>query len=105
LKNRGVKDILILCADGFSGIKESINVAFPNNEYQRCIVQQVCNTLKYVADKDKKEFAADLKSTYHAPAEEQGHTHMLKVTEKWQKHYPNAMKSWSVNLGCYKLYI
>ena len=26
LKNRGVKDILILCADGLTGIKDSINV-------------------------------------------------------------------------------
>lgn len=97
LKNRGVRDILILCADGLSGIKESINVAFPNTEYQRCIVHQVRNTLKYVADKDKKEFAADLKTIYHAPAEEQGHVRMIEVTEKWHEHYPNAMKSWSAN--------
>ncbi|MDY4251243.1 IS256 family transposase [Clostridium sp.] len=97
LKNRGVKDILILCADGLSGIKESINVAFPNTEYQRCIVHQVRNTLKYVADKDKKKFAADLKTIYHAPSEEQGHALMLEVTERWQTHYPNAMKSWSAN--------
>ncbi len=97
LKNRGVRDILILCADGLSGIKEFINVAFPNTEYQRCIVHQVRNTLKYVADKDKKEFAADLKTIYHAPAEEQGHARMLEVTEKWHEHYPNAMKSWSAN--------
>lgn len=27
LKNRGVKDILILCADGLTGIKEAINVS------------------------------------------------------------------------------
>lgn len=97
LKNRGVRDILFLCADGLSGIKESINVAFPNTEYQRCIVHQVRNTLKYVADKDKKEFAADLKTIYHAPAEEQGHARMIEVTEKWHEHYPNAMKSWSAN--------
>lgn len=97
LKNRGVKDILILCADGLTGIKESINVAFPNTEYQRCIVHQVRNTLKYVADKDKKKFAADLKTIYHAPSEEQAHTLMLQITEKWEEHYPNAMKSWSSN--------
>lgn len=97
LKNRGVKDILILCADGLTGIKESINVAFPNTEYQRCIVHQVRNTLKYVADKDKKEFAADLKTIYHAPSEEQGQARIKDVTEKWQSHYPNAMKSWNVN--------
>ncbi|WP_316719128.1 IS256 family transposase [Terrisporobacter petrolearius] len=97
LKNRGVKDILILCADGLTGIKDSINVAFPNTEYQRCIVHQVRNTLKHVSDKDKKEFAKDLKSIYHASNEEQGHEIMLSVTEKWQNHYPNAMKSWSTN--------
>ena len=69
LKNRGVRDILILCADGLSGIKESKAAAYPNTEYQRCIVHQVRNTLKYVAEKDKKAFANDLKSIYHAPNE------------------------------------
>ena len=31
-----------------SGIKEAIAAAFPKTEYQRCIVHQVRNTLKYV---------------------------------------------------------
>ena len=66
LKNRGVKDILIICADGLSGIKEAITTAFPKTEYQRCTVHQVRNTLKYVPDKDKKAFAADLKTIYRA---------------------------------------
>ena len=38
LKNRGVKDILIICADGLTGIKEAITAAYPKTEYQRCIV-------------------------------------------------------------------
>lgn len=41
LKNRSVKDILILCAHALSGIKNSINAAFPVTEYQRCIVHQI----------------------------------------------------------------
>jgi len=97
LKNRGVKDILVLCADGLTGIKESIAVAYPQTEYQRCIVHQVRNTLKYVAEKDKKAFAADLKTIYHAPSEEAGYEQMQIVTKKWQERYPNAMKSWSAN--------
>ena len=60
LKNRGVKDILIICADGLTGIREAIQTAYPMTEYQRCIVHQVRNTLKYVSDKDHKEFAKDL---------------------------------------------
>ena len=92
LKNRGVRDILILCADGLSGIKESIAAAYPNTEYQRCIVHQVRNTLKYVAEKDKKAFANDLKSIYHAPNEESGYERMQSVTKKWQEKYPNVMR-------------
>lgn len=97
LKNRGVDDILILCADGLSGIKDSIAVAYPNTEYQRCIVHQVRNTLKHVPDKDKKLFAVDLKTIYHATTEKSGYERMIEVTEKWEDKYPHAMKSWSTN--------
>ncbi len=57
-------------------MKESINVAFPNTEYQYCIVHQVRNTLKYVSEKDKKAFATGLKKIYHAINEEQGYAVM-----------------------------
>ena len=83
LKNRGVKDILIICADGLSGIKEAIAAAFPKTEYQRCIVHQVRNTLKYVPDKDRKAFASDLKMIYHASDEEKARLALDRVTEKW----------------------
>lgn len=97
LKNRGVKDILIICADGLSGIKEAIAAAFPKTEYQRCIVHQVRNTLKYVSDKDRKKFAADLKTIYQAPTEKQALEELDRVTEKWSGKYPNSMKRWSEN--------
>jgi len=83
LKNRGVKDILVICADGLSGIKEAISAAFPNTEYQRCIVHQVRNTLKYVPDKDRKAFAKDLKTIYQAVNEEKALEALDRVTEKW----------------------
>lgn len=97
LKNRGVKDIFVLCADGLTGIADAIAAAYPMTEYQRCIVHMVRNTLKYVADKDRKEFAADLKSIYHASNEEQGLKNMKAVTEKWNARYPRSMDRWSEN--------
>ena len=97
LKNRGVRDILIVCADGLSGIKEAISSAFPNTEYQRCIVHQVRNTLKYVSYKDRKEFANDLKTIYHAINEEQALANLERTSEKWNEKYPNSMKSWFSN--------
>ena len=97
LKNRGVKDIMVICADGLSGIKEAIATAFPNTEYQRCIVHQVRNTLKYVPDKDRKEFAKDLKTIYHASTEEKAREALDMVSEKWTPKYPNSMKRWYDN--------
>lgn len=97
LKNRGVKDILLICADGLSGMKEAITAAFPKTEYQRCIVHQVRNTMKYVSDKDRKPFCADLKTIYQAPTEEKALDALEHVTEKWSEKYPNSMKSWKQN--------
>ena len=97
LKNRGVNDILLICADGLAGIKEAINTAYPQTEYQRCIVHQVRNTLKYVSEKDRKPFAADLKTIYNAPNEQKGMENLEAVTEKWSGKYPNAMKRWATN--------
>lgn len=97
LKNRGVKDILIICADGLAGIKEAITAAFPKTEYQRCIVHQVRNTLKYVPDKDRKAFTADLKTIYHASDEEKARQALDRVCAKWTEKYPNSMKRWYDN--------
>lgn len=81
MKNRGEKDILIICADGLSGIKEAITAAYPKTEYQRCIVHQVRNTMKYVADKDRKPFCADFITIYQAPTEEKALETLEWVTE------------------------
>ena len=97
LKNRGVKDILILCADGLTGIKEAIAAAYPNTEYQRCLVHQVRNTLQYVSDKDRKTFAADLKTIYNAPSEKEGREALDRVSETWEPKYPRSMKRWYDN--------
>ena len=97
LKNRGVKDILVICADGLSEMKEAVAAAYPQTELQRCIVHQVRNTLKYVGEKNKKEFAKDLKTIYQAPSEKAALEPLERVTAKWETDYPNAMKSWHTN--------
>ena len=97
LKNRGVKDMMILCADGWRGIQEAVTTAFPKTEYQRCIVHMVRNTLKHVYYKDMKPFATDLKTIYYAESEKAGRTALDKVSKKWGQKYPYAMKRWYDN--------
>ena len=62
LKQRGVKDILIMCSDNLTDIKEAINAAFLNTIQQRCIVHMIRNSVKFVSYKDLRVFCNDLKS-------------------------------------------
>jgi putative transposase len=54
----------------------------------------VRNTLKYVPDKRRKAFVADLKTIYQAADEKKA---LGWVTEKWTHKYPSSMKRWKDN--------
>ena len=97
LKNRGVKDILIMCSDGLTGIKDAITAAFPNTVHQRCIVHMIRNSVKFVYYKDMKPFCNDLKTIYTAINEQEGYNQLQEVKKKWGDKYPSALKSWEDN--------
>lgn len=97
LKARGLQDILIACVDGLKGFPEAIASIFPKAEIQLCIVHQIRNSLRYVAEKDKKPFMADLKPVYQAVSEEQGYESLQLLEEKWGEKYPVPIHSWYHN--------
>lgn len=96
LKNRGVKDILLLCADGLSGLKEAIGAVFPMVEFQRCIVHMIRNTVAYVSYKDRKELCSDLKKIYTAADADAGYENLLELQEKWEKRKV-SLDNWANN--------
>jgi len=94
LQNRGVEDILIASVDGLKGFPEAINAVFPQTEVQLCIVHQIRNSLKYVASKNQKQFAGELKKVYQAFTKEEAELELDKLEEKWGKKYPIIFESW-----------
>ena len=94
LQNRGVQDILIASVDGLKGFPEAINAVFPQTEVQLCIVHQIRNSLKYVASKNQKQFAGELKKVYQAFTKEEAELELDKLEEKWGKKYPIIFESW-----------
>ena len=96
LKARGLKDILILCADGLKGLPEAIATAYPNTEFQRCIVHMIRNTMAYASYKDRKELADDLKTIYKANTVDEGYQNLLELREKWIKRNIN-LDNWINN--------
>lgn len=97
LKNRGVKDILIICSDGLAGIKQAIESAYPGTIQQRCIVHLIRNSCKYLSYKDRKEFCHDLKRVYSANTEHSALENLDRCQEKWGNKYPYAFKVWTDN--------
>ena len=51
----------------------------------------------YVANKDMKAFAKDLKTIYTAADEDTARKRLAAVTEKWSPLYPSAMNRWHDN--------
>ena len=97
LQNRGVQDILIACVDGLTGFSEAINSIFPKTEIQLCIIHQIRNSMRYVTSKNQKEFMTDLKKIYRASSKENGENYLEELSEKWEKKYPIAVRSWKNN--------
>ena len=97
LKNRGVKDILIICSDGLKGINEAIKAVYPNTMQQRCIVHLIRNSVKFVSYKRLKEFCNDLRTIYKSSTEKEARENLEKVKEKWNSTYPTSLKVWEDN--------
>lgn len=97
LKNRGVTDIFIACHDNLTGLSEAIKSIFPKTKNQLCIIHQVRNSCKFVPYKDRKAVCADLKKIYGAVNLDDAEYAKEEFREKWDKKYPNILKSWDKN--------
>jgi putative transposase len=94
LKNRGVSDILFICADGLTGLDKAIQTAFPNTVHQTCIVHMIRSAMRFVSWADRKALAAALKPLYTADSEAAA-TEVLETLEAtWGLRYPAAIRSW-----------
>ena len=66
LRNRGLKDVLYICSDGLSGLREVIAETFPLADIQRCVVHKIRNTFRLLDEKDSQLVLRQLKEVYHA---------------------------------------
>ena len=86
LKNRGVKDIFLICTDGLKGFPEAIEAVFPATLVQTCIVHLIRASLKFVSWKERKTMAADLKTIYRATTAETAWLALQEFRLKYPKH-------------------
>jgi putative transposase len=97
IKNRGLNDIFILCADGLKGLPEAVEAIFPQAIFQTCIVHMVRHSLNYVPYDEKKAVAMDLKRIYHADTAILAEQALDDFEITWGDKYGAIVKSWRQN--------
>jgi putative transposase len=95
LRNRGVRDVLIACCDGLTGLPEAIEAVWPHTTVQTCTVHLIRAAMKFVSYKDRKAMVAELKEIYTAPCMEAAETAMLAFADSaLGRRYPAAVGVW-----------
>lgn len=94
LKNRGLKDVLIICSDGLSGLKSVMQEAFPQARIQRCIVHKIRNCFKLIDNKDSKQVLAQLKGVYMAVNKAAAERALEDFGNYWNGKYDVIVRLW-----------
>jgi putative transposase len=95
LRNRGVRDVLIVCCDGLTGFPEAVEATWPSTTVQTCTVHLIRAAMRFVSYQDRKKVAAALRPIYTAPTVEAAETELLAFAEsELGKKYPAAVATW-----------
>lgn len=94
LRQRGVEDILILCADGLTGLPSAVEAVFPKAIFQTCIVHLIRSSTRYVSYRELKPICQDLKAIYTAPGVEAAMVALEAAEQKWGPKYGHVFKPW-----------
>ena len=96
LKNRGVKDVLFVCTDGLTGFPDAIDAVFPQAVNQTCVVHLVRQSLRYLAYKERKSCASELRRIYTAADADSARQVLDELTVAWanSKTRTAALQVW-----------
>jgi putative transposase len=95
LRNRGVRDVLIVCCDGLTGFPEAVEATWPQTTVQTCTVHLIRAAMRFVSYQDRKRVAAALKPIYTAPTVDAAESELLAFAESdIGRRYPAAVATW-----------
>ena len=95
LRNRGIRDVLIVCCDGLTGFPEAVEATWPATTVQTCTVHLIRAAMRFVSYNDRKAVAAALRPIYTAPTVDAAEFELLAFADsKWGKKYPAAVATW-----------
>ncbi|MCD2191773.1 IS256 family transposase, partial [Actinomycetospora sp. SF1] len=94
LRNRGLRDVLIACCDGLTGLPEAITSVFPDTVVQTCVVHVIRNCMRFVSYHHRKKITAAMKTIYTAPTAEAAELALKDLDRTWGAQYPGVIDVW-----------
>ena len=94
LANRGVRDILIACCDGLTGLPEAIEATFPHATVQTCVVHLIRASMRFVSYGDRKRITAALRPIYTAVNEAAAKAALEQLRRDYGRQYPGVIATW-----------
>jgi putative transposase len=94
LRNRGMRDVLIACCDGLTGLPDAIGAVFPETVVQTCVVHVVRNAMRFVSYADRKKLVKAMREIYTAPNLEGAELALKEFDKLFGEQYPGAVDVW-----------
>ena len=110
LKSRGLKRVLMLTADGITGLHNVVQRTLSGTRLQKCLVHKNKNVMNIVRSSDKslisKEFFEVFKFEDQNYKREEAEENLEKFIEKWASKYPKIRGKFKLeHYDCYFAYL
>jgi transposase-like protein len=94
LRNRGLRQVCVVCCDGLTALPEAIEAVYADAWVQCCVVHLIRNSLRHVNYKDAKQIVKDLRPIYRAATEDDAAVALETFDKKWGARYPMIGELW-----------
>ncbi len=94
LRNRGIRDTLIVCCDGLGGLPEAIEATWPKAIVQTCVIHLIRASMRYVSYDERKKITAALRPIYTAVNEAAAKSALEQLRATFGKKAPGVIAAW-----------
>jgi len=93
LISRGLKRVMLVVSDDFSGLADAIKVLFPKSEHQLCFVHMQRNVKRHMSKEDARLFNNQLSILRRQSNYEDVLSKFIQLCEQYINKYPHFIKS------------
>lgn len=93
VRTRGATQMDLIVTDGHDGLLAAVGVLFAATPRQRCVVHKERNVMSAIPKRERSAVTAELTGIWKSPTKEEALTQLAAFKGKYQKRYPEAVRS------------